>query len=265
MLIDWFTVGAQALNFLILVWLLKRFLYKPILHALDARESRIAKELADADAQREDARQERDAFQHKNAEFDRQRAALMSTASTEAKAERHRLIDDARRDAEHLRATQREAWQRDQQALNDDMIRRAQREVFAITGKTLTDLAGTSLEARMCEMFARRVRALEGEPKEQLAAALATASEPPLVRSAFDLPAESRAAIQQAIEETFAATPVRFETAPDLIGGVELTVNGQKVAWSIADYLASLEKGIRDLLADSNPPEAKLAPEKKGS
>jgi F-type H+-transporting ATPase subunit b len=42
MLIDWFTVGAQALNFLILVWLLKRFLYKPILDAIDAREKRIA-------------------------------------------------------------------------------------------------------------------------------------------------------------------------------------------------------------------------------
>ena len=42
MLIDWFTVGAQALNFLILVWLMKRFLYKPILHAIDAREKRIA-------------------------------------------------------------------------------------------------------------------------------------------------------------------------------------------------------------------------------
>ena len=39
MLIDWFTVGAQALNFIILVWLLKRFLYKPILDAIDARRS----------------------------------------------------------------------------------------------------------------------------------------------------------------------------------------------------------------------------------
>ena len=47
MLIDWFTVGAQALNFLVLVWLLKRFLYQPILDAIDAREKRIAKELAD--------------------------------------------------------------------------------------------------------------------------------------------------------------------------------------------------------------------------
>ena len=50
MLIDWFTVGAQALNFLILVWLMKHFLYKPILNAIDAREKLIATELADAAA-----------------------------------------------------------------------------------------------------------------------------------------------------------------------------------------------------------------------
>jgi F-type H+-transporting ATPase subunit b len=65
MLIDWFTVGAQVLNFLILVWLLKRFLYKPILHAIDEREKRIAKELADADAKKAEAEKERDEFQHK--------------------------------------------------------------------------------------------------------------------------------------------------------------------------------------------------------
>ena len=44
MLIDGFTVGAQVLNFLILVWLMKRFLYQPILDAIDAREQRIAAE-----------------------------------------------------------------------------------------------------------------------------------------------------------------------------------------------------------------------------
>ncbi len=50
MLIDWFTVGAQALNFFILVWLMKRFLYKPILDAINAREMLVAKQLAEASA-----------------------------------------------------------------------------------------------------------------------------------------------------------------------------------------------------------------------
>ena len=52
MLINWFTVLAQAINFLILVWLLKRFLYKPILHAIDEREKGIATQLADVEAKK---------------------------------------------------------------------------------------------------------------------------------------------------------------------------------------------------------------------
>ena len=105
---------------------------------------------------------------------------------------------------------------------------------------------------------------MDGKLKEGLAEALKTASEPALVRSAFDLPAEQRAAIQKALNETFSTEMhVRFETAPDLVSGIELTTNGQKVAWSIADYLASLEKGVGELLKEKDKPEPKTAPEPK--
>ena len=110
MLIDWFTVGAQVLNFLILVWLLKHFLYKPILNAIDAREKRIAAELADADAKKTEAQKERDDFQNKNKVFDEQRSALLGKAADEAKVERERLLDEARKAAESLRATQATAF-----------------------------------------------------------------------------------------------------------------------------------------------------------
>ena len=84
MLIDWFTVAAQILNFLILVWLLKRFLYKPILDAIDAREKRIITELADAAKKQKEAKQERDDFNKKNADFDQQRNELLRVATEAA-------------------------------------------------------------------------------------------------------------------------------------------------------------------------------------
>jgi F-type H+-transporting ATPase subunit b len=251
MLIDWFTVGAQALNFLILVWLMKRFLYQPILRAIDAREKRIAAELADADAKRAEARKERDEFQRKNEEFDRQRAALLSKATHEVQAERHRLLDEARQAADALSARRGEALKRDARALNQAISRRAQQEVFAIARKALTDLATANLEERLGDAFTRRLRELDGKARAGLAEAVNAASDPVLVRSAFDLPAEQRADIQNALNETLSA-PVclRFETAPDLIAGIELTANGQKLAWSIADYLASLQRGAEELLQE---------------
>ncbi len=86
-------------------------------------------------------------------------------------------------------------------------------------------------------------------PLSEFGAALKSSSEPVVVRSAFDLRVTQRAAIQNALNETFSAEiHIRCETSPDLISGIELTANGQKVAWSIADYLASLGKGVDELL-----------------
>ena len=272
MLIDWFTVGAQALNFFILVWLMKRFLYKPILHAIDERENRIATELANADRKKAEAQKESDEFKHKNEEFDQQRAALLSKATNEARAERQRLLDEARKSAAALHSKRQETLRNEAQTLRQAVSRRTQQEVFAIARKALADLATTSLEERLGSVFTRRLQEMDGPTKADLAEALKTASEPALVRSAFDLPAEQRAAIQNALNETFSAEiHVRFESSPDLISGIELTTNGQKVAWSIADYLASLEKGVDELLKEKDKLEDKavrkpeeLQPETEG-
>ena len=183
MLIDWFTVGAQALNFLILVWLMKRFLYKPILHAIDEREKRIATELADADAQKAEAQKERDDFQHKNEELEQQRGALLSKVADEAKVERQRLLDEARTAADALRARRMETLRNDIHNLNQAISRRTQQEVFAIARKALTDLATTSLEERLCEVFTHRLREMDGQAKAGFAETLKTASSPALVRS----------------------------------------------------------------------------------
>jgi len=265
MLIDWFTIGAQALNFLILVWLLKRFLYKPILNAIDAREKLIARELAEADAKKTEAQKEREEFEKKNEEFDQQRAALLTKATDEAKAERQRLLDEARQAADVLSSKRQESLMNEARNLNQAVGRLTQKEVFAITRKALSDLATTSLEERMGEVFTRRLRELDEKAKAVLGDALKRNSEPALVRSTFDLPPGQRAAIQNALNETFSAEiSLRFETSPDLISGIELSANGQKVGWSIADYLASMEKGVGELLKEKDrtapKPEVKVEP-----
>ena len=257
MLIDWFTVVAQAVNFIILVWLLKRFLYKPILDAIDAREKRIELELADADAKKAEALTERDAFLRKNEAFDGQRAALLSAAEAEANTERRRLLDEARRAADALSAKRRQSLRSDARDLSRAIGERTQNEVFAISRKALMDLATTTLEERMCDVFVRRLREMEGPAKAGLAESLKTLSEPALVRSAFALPAEQRAAIQMALDEILGVeAQLRFEIAPELVAGIELAGNGQKVGWSISDYLASLQERVAELLNEKAQPEA---------
>jgi len=251
MLIDWFTVGAQVLNFVILVWLLKRFLYKPILDAIDAREQKIAKELADAAAKEAEAQKERGEFQHKNEEFDRQRTELWNKVTAEAKTERQRLLDAARQDADALSAKRREALRSDAHNLNQAISRKTQQEVFSIARRTLSDLAGADLDQRVSEIFMQRLRALSDDTKRDFGKALQSSKSPAVVRSAFDLPAKQQSAIQTAINETFAAdVHLAFETAPDLVSGIELATEGHKMSWSIADYLGSLEKSVGELFKE---------------
>ncbi len=256
MLIDWFTVAAQTLNFLILVWLMKRFLYQPILHAIDQREQRIADELADADAKKAEAQQTRDEFQNKNAVFDQQRAALLQQATEEAKAERLRLLDAARLAADALSAQRLETLQNDAHNLNLGISRRMQKEVFAIARKALAELADTRLEERLGAVFTRRLAEMDVQTRQGFAEALKTAAEPAVVRCAFDLPAEQRATIQNALNESFSAEiNICFESAPDLISGIELSANGWKLAWSIADYIDSLENQVSELFTQQSKPE----------
>ena len=192
MLIDWFTVGAQALNFLILVWLMKRFLYKPILHAIDEREKRIATELANADAKKAEAQKEHDEFKHKNDGV--RPAACRALEQSDRTRHRPNANDFSMkrgRPPPHLSAKQQETLRNEEQTLHQAIRRRTQQEVFAIARKALTDLATVSLEERLGEVFTRRLREMNGKAKEALGEALKTASDPAVVRSTFDLPRTS--------------------------------------------------------------------------
>jgi F-type H+-transporting ATPase subunit b len=271
-LIDWFTVIAQIINFLILVWLLKRVLYQPILNALDARERRIAAALADADARKSEAEDERRAFQQKNDELDQQRAELLRQALDEARGERERLVSTAHQDALELRAKQEKALKLEYHNLDQAIARQTSAEVFAIARKVLADMANIPLEAQMMEAFIKRLRELSGEEKAQLVLAVrepvlkspAIAANETLVpgvvvRSMFELSSAQQNMIKAALGDILdkevslgvQGVQIRFATRPDLISGVELIMNGYKLAWNVADYLASLEKAVGEVLTTS--------------
>jgi F-type H+-transporting ATPase subunit b len=243
MLIDWFTVAAQALNFLILVWLMKRFLYQPVLRAIDTRENRIKAQIKDADDRQADAKAEAAQFSAKSEAFDQQRAALLQKATTEAIAEKQRLLDAAVQAADALTAKNQQLQRDAEQSLAQMITKRITEEVFAIARKALTDLAAVDLEERMVGVFLDRLDKMSEAAKEKLGIALRT--DRALVQSAFDLAPPQRLRIEQALDRSFAAKiEPTYATAPDLVSGIDLTAGGEKIGWSIADYLAALQKTI---------------------
>ncbi len=249
MLIDWFTVIAQLLNFLVLIWLLKRFLYHPILDAIDAREKRIASQLADAEDKRAQATQERTEFEEKNMAFDKQQTERMNQATKEVAAERQRLLDAARVESEQLRHKLYAAVKNEQQSLQQALSQQVQDEVFAIAGKVLGDLADTSLETCIIAVFIDRLQTLDNQERNALKSVFVSSTQPLLVRTAFPLTQEQCSLIETTLYELIGDTKqLQFVTKADLVSGIDIYSNGQKISWNIAEYLASFTKHIDTLL-----------------
>jgi F-type H+-transporting ATPase subunit b len=250
MLIDWFTVAAQAINFLVLVWLLKRFLYKPVLNAIDEREKRIASQLQEAENKKADALKEEADFKKKNEEFEQHRVALLADATNSAKVEREKLMDMARKAAEALRAKSQKASEEEVTNVKTTVGTLVQKEVFSIARKTLFDLAGINLEERIAEVFLHRLHDLNDEQRQKLKDRLPPMQTSTVVRSTFNLSDRQKATIGDAIKKLIGETATAtFETKPDLICGIELIASGQKIAWSIADYLADLTASFEKVSA----------------
>lgn len=250
MLIDWFTVGAQVVNFLVLVWLMKRFLYRPILDAIEKRRKEIAAARDEAEAEGKRAREERDDYRRSREDFERQRAGLLEEARAEASEERRRLMEAVRDEAGEMRARHREALRKEHERLGEDIARRTREEVFAIAGSALEDLAGSDLETRIGHVFAARLRSLDADTREQLAAAM-QASRGPVVRSAFELAASTRTTLADALREAF-GVEAEYRTDPALTGGFEIVFGDRKLAWNIGDHLDGLRRKVDRLLAENH-------------
>jgi len=249
MLIDWFTVGAQAINFIVLVLLLKRFLYKPILAAIDARERHIAAELAAAARTQQDATKLQEDYSDKHKHLDDERAALLGDSVRDAKTQREGLLTDARRDAADLVTRQGAVLRTEGDAVIDRLMQLVTTEVFAIARKALDDLASSGFEERLAEVFAQRLRDLPEEAKTALTVALEQTDRPAIVRTHFDLGDRQQRAIGNAVNETFAADiHLVFQTAPLSACGIEFTAGGQRLAWGIQEYLESFRAKTDELL-----------------
>jgi F-type H+-transporting ATPase subunit b len=249
MLIDWFTVVAQIANFALLVWLLKRFLYRPVLEAMAARQERVRETVAAAERQKAAAEAEITRLHAQQAELAGQKAAFIKAARDEAKATRDELLAQACKEAEERAATWRESLAREWKEFHEQLSQRTQAEAFAMARQALRDLADADVEERMAAAFAKKLAGMDAREKSNLQTAASGSSRPLLVRSGFQLGEPIRVMIRRALQDQLAAAnEVVFETAPGVIAGIEVAFDGHKVAWTFEDFLHSLGENVNSLV-----------------
>jgi len=247
MKINWFTLIAQVINFLVLMWLLKRYLYKPILNAIDERENKILAQLKDAKDKKGEAEKERNEFNQKNETFDRQKDEMMQKVVSKTNEEGQKLKEKVRNEANAIKSKLEKAMVEEQEKRSHEISQKLEREVVAIARKTLTDLSSASLEEQSVNTFLQKIAELPADEKKDFISALKPGNEPILVQSAFELSSKQQSDIQAVVSELLGAPcQFKFTIAPELISGIQLTTNGYKLSWNISEYINSLEKNISE-------------------
>jgi len=261
-LIDWFTVAAQIVNFLILVFLLKHFLYDRILQAMDEREQKIQDRMDEARSKREEADREAESLRKERAELEKKRNDMLSEARDEAEREKGRLVREAREEVDSMRRRWQESLDREKSAFTRELRRMAGREVYAVCRRALRDLADAEVEEQMAQVLLEHLSGLDEEERSAMAEAARADENRLSVRSSFLMPAGLKQKATRAIHERLGDDiEVAYETDEDRAPGIELRMKGRKLAWGFEDYLDSLEREARRALeAETEEKEEESTP-----
>ncbi|MEL6552519.1 MAG: hypothetical protein AAFQ63_03510 [Cyanobacteria bacterium J06621_11] len=250
MLINPWIVLAEIFNFLILVVVLQRFLYKPIMRAMAQREQSIADRLQSADVRETEAQTQIDQYQQLQANWAKQTQTRRSQMQQQLATERDSQADEIRLALEKKRVQWEEALRQEQKASLVDLRDRARSQLIQTVRSALRTLANTTLERQMVESFLTRIKTLSPAEKTSLQAAVAQLKNNPqwTIRTTFPLgePLQQRLLeeIKEQLPNQATAESFVFESYPDYPCGIELRIEGYKLAWHLEHYLDSLESRL---------------------
>jgi F-type H+-transporting ATPase subunit b len=259
--IDLFTWIAQIVNFLILVWLLRHFLYGRIVGAIDAREDQIASRWLQAEQERDKASEEARSYAARREELQHKQDEILARAREDAEQQKQQWFQEAREEVETARGNWHTSLEKQQQSFLEDLRRMATKEIIDTVGRVLRDLADEDLERQTVQQFTKRLSRPD-EQMQPLRDFLSEAGQTLTVSTAFDLSQEQRQNLSRTIRDVADKdVDIRFRTSRDLLSGVELRADGRKLAWSVRDYLDGLEERVRNVLEQRTAGQKKAAPQ----
>jgi F-type H+-transporting ATPase subunit b len=247
MLLDTFTVIAQLINFLILVWLLKRFLYAPLLDAIDKREQRLRDRQQEALNREQQASALEEQLTAEREELARNRQQRLDEARQDAEALKQRLADEVRREVDNKRQLWHQQLCAEQEAESHRISQHIEQELLSSLHRMLLQLADRSLEQQSLRAFLTKLEQLDDATRQSLTAALSAASSPPRLVTAHPLPPEEQQALQHQLTQLLACDSITFETDADLLCGAELLTDGHKISWTLASQLEDLSDHLRQV------------------
>jgi len=238
---DWTTFVLEVLNFLVLVWLLKRFLYRPVLDVLDARQTRVNDEMAQAARGRQEAAALKKNYEERLAQWAQEREQLRQQLDRELTQQRSAGMDRMREALadEDAKASVRNAATT--AAHEAELIRTAAGTAYANVAAMLQRLASAELSAAIARLLVEDLAALPAEQHEALRAAAAKlgAGATAQIASAHPLDEATLQAIGDALTAASGQTlALVVQPEPALLAGLRVAVGECLLHANLADELA---------------------------
>ena len=233
MQIDWWTLALQTVNFLVVVWLLGRFLYRPIRRVIEAREAADRKAAEAAATSLEAAEAARRDYEAKRAALDAAERRREAELHAEMEKERAAMIEAAQGRADALIADARAKIEREHAEALDKLSARIASLAEDLAAKALAGGAGDALEQASAYLDA-----LSGKELDEMRHDLAGSGEPVVLVSAAALPEAERRRWQDALATRLGeGLQFDFQADPALLGGVELRFPHAVLGFSVAERL----------------------------
>lgn len=257
MQIDWFTYGAQIVNFLILLYLLRRFLYEPLLGAMASRAEHLRAQFTVVEEKAAKAEALIAEYQQRQSAFEAEKGELLAAVQEEVAQRRRTMIAEAREEVESMQSRWYAAVEQEKEDFLHELRLHVSSQLFDLARNVLEDLAHVELEAAMVTIFCDKLAALDRSTRHSIAKSLNRSTPTVIINSTFPLCEEMRSHIDRQIQQIFAfeefprEIAVRFRQNPSLISGLELVVQDRRLAWSVDDHLTLLEKRLSRALDDA--------------
>lgn len=219
MRIDWWTLGLQAINALVLVWLLSRFLFRPIADILSKRQATAQRIVDEAEAAKASADVEKAKAQAEVAKLAASRGDAMKAANEEAEKRKAALIADAREEADRIRAEAEKDVARARAAGQHEIAEKAGALAVDIAARLLDRLPDDARVMGFVDGLADGVAALPDEVRN----ALVAGGKPLQIAAARALTDEERTECRKALSKALSRdVDIYVSVDPDLIAGLEL-------------------------------------------
>ena len=235
--LKWTTFVLEIINFLALLWILKRFLYRPIVQTLAERRAGIERTLAEARETEAQASAMRQQFEGRLADWEQEKAAARRRFETELDAERARQMEALAKDlaTERERSAAQDAHRLDTQ--RRELAAQAGTEARQFASALFARMASPELEGQLVQLFIEELAAL---PEERLSAVRAgqNGHGKGVLTSGFELTAEQRQQLSNAIDARLGkAITLEFVVAPSLLAGARLALGAWQLDFSLAGEL----------------------------